>query len=230
VTVYPPGSISPSKTLTGAGVPVRVAVDANGTVYVASFNNVRAAPYYGPGYVLAYRKGATKPSKTIVAFDDKRTVPLGLALDAAGDLFVAFNQPCIGCRDQQGNNVGEVLVFPPGVSTGKNLGIRVDYAISCTVDRSGNLLLLDQHQFAGDTWDVDVFPPGSKRAIRHIDLGFRSITDLALDGDNDTLWVSWFGFSLSTVFQLAYPSGSMIDSFAAGSFAAGIATSPAGSP
>ena len=61
VTVYPKGSLSPSKTLTQAGIaPIDVVVGKDGTVYVADFNEGL------DGHVFEYARASTTPTTTIL--------------------------------------------------------------------------------------------------------------------------------------------------------------------
>jgi sugar lactone lactonase YvrE len=102
VTEYPLGASSPSVTLsTSIQFPNGVAVDKSGSVYVTSGATA------GQCFVLVFPKGATSPSKQINGFD----LPIGLAVDSKGDLFVA---------DALKNDVWEV---PKGSTTPKELGL-----------------------------------------------------------------------------------------------------------
>ncbi len=213
VTVYPPGQTSPSETLTGAGAPLAVVVARDGTVYVASNKNG------SNGKVLRYKKGHTKPSSTVVTFGKDR-FPIGLALDSAGNLFVAHDR----------NNsapVGRVLEVPAGSSTGKDLGIRVGYAGALTTDKHNDLLLVDQN---GNC--VDVFPPGSKSPSREICgfyQGLFSIFGVAINRANDEIWVT---NAAGYVYGVTYPAGQIVDTITvtlgSSRLTLGVATSPAG--
>ncbi len=140
VTVYKPGTKTPSLTLTGAGSPKFAAVASDGTVYVANFNEGTN------GTVLAYDKGATTPSRTVVTFG-AGSFPEGLAFDSTNNLYVAYN-----------SNDGEVVKFAGGSGSGTNLGIHVGYVGGLTIDKNNTLYLADQN-----TQVVNVFPAGSTR-------------------------------------------------------------------
>ena len=94
VVVYPPGSTSPSRTITdGVVSPVGITVDATGTLYVtnSTANNVQE-----------YRSGQSEPYQTITR---RIELPVAVTVDAQGYLFVTDN----------GSNV--VVEFPPGSIT-----------------------------------------------------------------------------------------------------------------
>jgi serine/threonine-protein kinase len=102
VTEYPLGASTPSVTLSDELVnPNGIAVDSAGNVYVTS------GAYIGSCFVLVFPKGASSPSAQISSFE----LPVGLATDKKGDLFVA---------DAVANAVFEV---PKGKTTPKNLNL-----------------------------------------------------------------------------------------------------------
>lgn len=119
VTEYPLGSSSPSVTLSTQLVnPNGVAVDSAGTVYVTS------GAYVGQCYVLVFPKGANSPSEQINGFQ----LPVGLAVDKKGDLFVG---------DAVANAVWEV---PKGQTTPKNLNLSsIDDPVGVAIDPKGRL-------------------------------------------------------------------------------------------
>jgi sugar lactone lactonase YvrE len=218
VTVYPPSSVSPSETLTGAGAPDNVVVGRNGSVYVSNIGNL-GQPRNGTGTVLEYLKGKTTPSKTIVAFKTKGTYPEGLALDSFNNLYVAFDRTTQGSKPQ-----GGVLEFTPGAPKGKSLGIHVDYALGLTIDKDNDLLLVDAISNC-----VDIFPPGKKVPSQQI-CGFPTsgIDGIALSHSNNALWVT--GAYWSNIYGVTYPAGQIVDTISRRiGWAWGVATSPDGS-
>jgi sugar lactone lactonase YvrE len=128
VTEYPLGSSSPSVTLsTQLQYPNGVAVDKSGNVYVTSGATA------GQCYVLVFPKGATSPSEQINGFD----LPIGLAVDSKGDLFVA---------DALQNDVYEV---PKGSTTPKKLGLTgLADPTGVAIDPQNNLWVVS---YGGDT-------------------------------------------------------------------------------
>jgi len=86
------GNISPTLTLTGAATllfaPNAIAVDAAGTAYVT---NLATGPA-GTGSITVYAPGAAgnvSPSATISGVATLLAEPQGVAVDGAGDIYVA---------------------------------------------------------------------------------------------------------------------------------------------
>ncbi len=104
VTVYHPGAGMPFRTYT-AGVfsPVDVAVAADGTVYVANDSSE----------VTVYPTGSLQPSKMLRA--PAGDAPIGVALDARGDVFVSYVP-----RSSSG---GRIYEYQAGRARGHDLGI-----------------------------------------------------------------------------------------------------------
>ncbi|HEY1882226.1 MAG TPA: hypothetical protein VGG51_04205 [Candidatus Cybelea sp.] len=203
VTEYPKGQTTHSKTLTGTIGPKYVVAGRDGTVYVSDFGDGSHSNLY------EYAKGSTTPTTTIPF----ATFPAGVALNTQNKLYVAYSDPT--------NNDLEVLKFAPGSTKGKNLGIHIKYdnAGGLAFDKSDDLLLDDQ-SLPG----VDVFPPGATVPSQQIK-GFNLAYQIALNKKNAHLFVSDpFGPSVQ---EVAYPSGTPIQSFSSGlSGAFGVATSP----
>lgn len=220
VTVYPPGNTAPSQTLTGAGAPLSVVVSRDGTVFVASEGSVNGPPR---GSVLEYLKGHTKPSKTIVAFGNE-TFPSGLALDSADNLYVAFNQS----QGASFGREGQVLEFSPSSLTGRNLGIGVGHTGGLTIDKSNDLVLVDQGNGRRFPPAIDVFRPGKTSPFKRLLANGCPGIGVALNHDNTEIWAvcPWHG----TIFGLTYPAGQVVDTITPRlGWAFGVATSPDGS-
>ncbi|HEX3672078.1 MAG TPA: hypothetical protein VHT92_10300 [Candidatus Cybelea sp.] len=93
VEVFPRGATQPSKTYTeGLSAPVDVAVDHNGTLYVANLANAGGGGCgegSGPGgNVVEYDSGSTTPSRIISGFPG---CPSALAVDAKGNLYLTYS-------------------------------------------------------------------------------------------------------------------------------------------
>jgi sugar lactone lactonase YvrE len=203
VTEYPKGQTTHSKTLTGTIGPKYVVAGRDGTVYVSDFGDGSNSNLY------EYANGSTTPTTTIPF----TTYPAGIALDTHNKLYVAYN-------DSTNSDI-EVLKFTPGSTKGKNLGIHVIYgnAGGLTFDKNRDLLLDDQ-ALPG----VDVFPPGATSPSQQI-TGFSLAYQIALNRKDTDLFVSDpFGPSVA---EVAYPSGTPVQTFSSGlSGAFGVATSP----
>ena len=98
-----PNGAAPVRTITLGGV---LAVAADGTLYAGGGSRPGPGPL-AMGQILVVPPGATSPARTIT-LPDLALVPVsGLAVDSAGELFVAGT-------DASGNNY--VKVFAPGAS------------------------------------------------------------------------------------------------------------------
>lgn len=116
VTVYGAGvtgDVAPIRTISGAATglqfPIYARVDANGILYVS--NAGRGGPFSTITEYAAGANGNVAPIRAL-AFQDPTTglhcfFPGPLALDAAGDLFVASNP---------GSAPGEVAMYAPGAT------------------------------------------------------------------------------------------------------------------
>jgi sugar lactone lactonase YvrE len=121
VTEYPWGQTTPSVTLSTDIVnPNGVAVDSAGTVYVTSGASV------GSCYVLEFPKGATTPSVTVNGFG----LPIGLAFDKAGNLYVA--------DAEFGNN--HIWEVPKGTTTMNDLNLTgLEQSVGIAFNAANNL-------------------------------------------------------------------------------------------
>ncbi len=80
VSVFAPGSTTPTSTLTGLNDPAALAFDAEGNLYVAN-----AGATATDGSVSVFAPGSTTPTSTLMGLSD----PTALAFDAHGTLYVA---------------------------------------------------------------------------------------------------------------------------------------------
>jgi hypothetical protein len=96
VTVYSPGSTTPSLTLTqDLTVPVAVAVDSKGNVWVSNEEGS------DQGSLVEFPRGSTTPSTVIDGLN-----PLGIAVDSRDNLYV----------ENYNTSVAMVSVYPPGAT------------------------------------------------------------------------------------------------------------------
>src|SRR6266702_3008825 len=148
VTVYAPGAggtAAPTRTITGAHTgmngPVGIARDAAGNLYVANAGNSccglgNSITVYGAG-----ARGDAAPTVTIVGGNTGLDAPSGVALDAAGHLYVANadgNSITVYGSRATGNATPSAMIT--GGSTGLNrpVGIALDAAGRIYVANSGN--------------------------------------------------------------------------------------------
>src|SRR3989442_8446833 len=148
VTVYAPGAggtAPPTRTITGAHTgmngPVGIARDAAGNLYVANAGNSccglgNSITVYGAG-----ARGDAAPTATIVGGNTGLDAPSGVALDAAGHLYVANadgNSITVYGSRATGNATPSATIM--GGSTGLNrpVGIALDAAGRIYVANSGD--------------------------------------------------------------------------------------------
>ncbi len=153
------GSIS-----SGINLPVNVAVDLHGTLYVA--NN-------GNSTVTEYPFGKTSPSVTLSG--GQLVYPNGIAVNNKGTVYVTSGATAGSCY---------VLVYPKGASTPSEQINGFDLPVGLAIDKSGNLYVGDALQNA--VWEV---PSGSTTPSKVSLDGLDDPVGLAIDPSND-LWVA----------------------------------------
>jgi hypothetical protein len=157
VTEYPFGQTSPRVTLSNKiSHPNGIAVDAKGTVYVTS-GQVSAA------YVLEFPKGSMVPSEQVGGFD----LPIGLALDKLGNLYVADNG--VGYD-------GAVWEVPAGSTTPQNLNLTGLVSVTDVAVYKANLYVTNALGFT-----VNGYHLGQTAPFVTISQGLRQPYDLAFD-------------------------------------------------
>jgi hypothetical protein len=213
IYVFLPGSTTPRLKLIGAGNDNdAVVVDKLGAVYVAA----RVGGNPPSGVVVRYEKGQTTPSKIIHTFPPNR-VPAGIALDHAGNLYIAVEQWT------RGGDV-QVLKFQGHSTQFTNVGIH-NPGYTCngclTIDRNNDIVLGD------NSGNVDVYPPGSTTPS-HVLNGVNAYGGISLNYANTELWVA--NGIQKTVLGVSYPSGTILDTITSTISTQAIAASPDGSP
>ena len=148
----------------GINLPVNVAVDLHGMLYVA--NN-------GNSTVTEYPFGTTSPSVTLSG--TQLVYPNGIAVDNAGTVYVTSGAYAGSCY---------VLVYPRGASTPSEQINGFDLPVGLAIDKSGNLYVGDALQNA--VWEV---PKGSTTPSKLSLNGLDDPTGLAIDPSNN-LWVA----------------------------------------
>ncbi|MGA8097837.1 MAG: NHL repeat-containing protein, partial [Candidatus Cybelea sp.] len=207
ITVYPPGSTTPSKTYTqGLSEPVGIVVQGDGRLYVANLD----------GYdVTEYPKGSTTPDQTISFQALEGNDPYALTLDANNDLFVAA----------LGYPLAQAYELNRNAYTPRDLGINfIAVMHGIAVDKQGNLLIVNQ-----GTRAIDVFPPGATSPSKTITKGLEQPTLISLNKRQDKLYAADDGISGNgTVRVFSYPAAKLIDTITFPQFGApfGVALSP----
>jgi SMP-30/Gluconolactonase/LRE-like region len=149
---------------TGIDLPVNVAVDLHGMLYVA--NN-------GNSTVTEYSFGATSPSVTLSG--GGLVYPNGIAVDNNGTVYVTSGATVGSCY---------VLVYPKGASTPSEQINGFDLPVGLAIDKSGNLYVGDALQDV--VWEV---PNGSTTPTKLTLNGLDDPVGLAIDPSNN-LWVA----------------------------------------
>lgn len=234
VNVYAPGSTTPFRKFVAHGFGAQaMTIGPDGTVYMAG----PLYPNTSTFRVLKFAPGATKP--TYLPIDRHAPIyPLGIAVDAAGDVFVGWSSggTCqianfVGCVDELavGDDVWRTRLSPASAVN--------DYEGGPAIALDGSLVL---HTASFDfnylsTVPSDGIAPSSVVGLPSSVLAGQS--QLAFDGSGSVLYgiVTGLG-SDNTVYGLNYPSGSVGVSFTvtaphgAPFFVTGLAASPANIP
>jgi sugar lactone lactonase YvrE len=130
VIEFAQGANTAAATLTGMTLPIDVAVDAKGDVYVTTYTSSFAS-----GEILEYAAGKTQGTNLGIATDE----PGGITLDKSGDIVTA---------DQR---LPGVLVFPPGKkSPSKTFAVSMNDPISVRFNRA------ETRAYVGDSIENDV--------------------------------------------------------------------------
>jgi hypothetical protein len=176
----PPGAGS----LQDVSLPVQIAVDQKGTVYVANAQTDSS----GDGAVTIYRRGETSPSRVLTAGLNTTT---GVAVDSAGTVYasnkflasvVVFPKGrtvpsatitgglvgpdglAVDGKDDlfiADSSANEVFEVPSGSRTPQSLQLQdLDRPVGVAVDSQGNLFVSN---LFGRSSNVAVYPPGSAK-------------------------------------------------------------------
>jgi hypothetical protein len=183
ITAYKRGATSPFLTISnGVNGPIGLTVDAAGTVYCANIGN---------SSVTEYPKGTTSPSLTISMGG---LMPEDLAIDSGDNLYVSY---------MGGSHGAGVMEFPPGSSTGKDLGIS-DGGNALEVDRLGNIIAVGNRE-------IDIFPPGQTLPSKKISVTAGTPFELSLNKAETQLYVTVeLGDATFIVQVLDYPNGTTL--------------------
>jgi len=167
ILLFPANKKNPKQNgsiATGIDLPVNVAVDLHGTLYVA--NN-------GNSTVTEYPFGTTSPSVTLSG--GQLVYPNGIAVDNKGTVYVTSGATAGSCY---------VLVYPKGASTPSEQINGFDLPVGLAIDKSGNLYVGDAIQNA--VWKV---PSGSTTPSKLTLNGLDDPVGVAIDPSNN-LWVA----------------------------------------
>lgn len=212
VTVYPPGTTTPSATYTsGVNTPYGVAVGSDGTLYVANLYGGSS----GGGSVTEYPAGNTLPNVTVTLAGENA---VNLALDAENRLYVSwfslssftitiYKYPTEG--SSSGSNLN--LNLPPGVFPA--------YAIA--FDDKGNLVVPVENLYHTSPKYLGIFAPGATQPKRKIrDRGLLDVVSgiafsrehpgifyVTAENDHDWLKLTYPGAIPRDVVNVGLPTG-----------------------
>jgi len=196
VTVYPPGQTSPSITYTtDLSTATDIAVANDGTVYISNFNGL------ANGWVSVYPQGNT--SKEYRLSDFSGGAPLSVALDSSQNLYVMY--------DLNGSGSSAVNEYAPGATTGTNLNLTFHYGAGIQVDKSGDILVVQQIEPS----EILEFPPGQTQPSQEITLPSSGQPfNFALSKSDKVLFAGDATHNLEQ--SLKYPSGTFRYTMASG--------------
>lgn len=172
---------------TGLDYPRGIAVDASGDIYVAN----DASRSFRPDSITVYAPGATgnvKPIREIRGIRTGLVRPSGIAIDAAGNLYVANGSNSYG--------PGTIAEFAPGAdgnalpvsSIGGSNTQLSDNISALALDGSGNLYVAND---AVDDTNVTIYAQGASgnvapiHAISGSSTGLANLNSLAVDTNGD---------------------------------------------
>lgn len=230
VYVFAPGSRRPIRRFVAHGFGAQaMAIGADGTVYMAG----PLYPDVNTYRVLKFAPGATRPTYLPIDHHDP-TFPMGMAIDAGGDLLVGWldGGTCqiadlVGCVDElaAGDSAWRVRLSPASAANDLDGGPLIAPDGQLVIHSSGLAFSYIS------TIPVSGIAPS---AVIQLPVGlFGGQTALAFDGSGSTLWGLVTGLaSDDMVHSVAYPSGAVGLSFPVTAphnepfFAIGLAVSP----
>ncbi|HEY6326297.1 MAG TPA: hypothetical protein VIW73_07295 [Candidatus Cybelea sp.] len=201
VTEYPRGGRLPACRYSDHLVdPIDVTTDDEDNVYVDDFNDFRTT-----GYVDVYAQCHNK----VIARHAIVTGPEGVAVDSAGDLFVAYYNSAFGGFEE----------FVKGKSKPKLLKAVITKPGGIVLDKKDNLIADDQ---AGS---IDIIAPPYAKAKLLVG-GLYDPFRLALNKDETRLFSADFGTASVTIYS--YPDADLLETVSGGSIKTveGVAISP----
>lgn len=213
VTVYKRGQSTPFRIYSReVWDPVDVTVAGDGTVYIANISSA----------VTVYPPGSTDPSQQLQG--PSGYAPLGLATDAAGNVFVSYVGQSSG---------GVVYEYSPGSTSGKSLGLNLSGTPhGLAIDRQGNLVVaVSNAPNPGSA--IEVFAPGAKQPKTTM-LGPFQPFMLAFGRKEHRLFAADYGSGNNDggVFVYSYPDGTLLfeDTQGTAAGAYGVAADPRSPP
>ncbi len=174
ITIYPPdsnGNVAPAAVIsgkqTGLALPLGIALDSQGNIYVANLNTANAGNSFEIGSSITVyspgSKGDTNPIAIIAGNKTGLVAPRGIALDSEGNLYTEGSVDQMGFSinvyppDSNGNVAPAAAIF--GADTG------LEFPVALTLDADRNLYVLsNQGGPAGDGF-ISTYPADSNGDI-----------------------------------------------------------------
>jgi len=183
VAVYPPSSTDPATTLTiGVGGCNNVLVGPDGRLYVAESDGV-----------VEFARGSSVPDRAIYTGHD--TTATGLALDAASNLYVAFDT----------STGGDIEEVGPGQEDGRKLHLVLRHPVGVAIDSFGNILVSDSSLGRSA---IEVFPPGQRKPATKIRQKLVLPQYVRFAQNKHRLYVA--DADAHAVFEYTYPAGKLV--------------------
>ncbi|MGA8533638.1 MAG: hypothetical protein WB615_05980, partial [Candidatus Tumulicola sp.] len=214
VTEYTPGASSPSFTYSAGMVePIFLTVKANESVYEVDSGNANGVGH-NDGFVNEY----ARHSNSVLRSCQTQGHPTGIAVDSAGDIFVALNTA---------SSYGHIVEYKGGLNGCKTttLGVQFGFVAGIALDTNANIIATDY-----DRGQVDVLAPPYTKVARRLATGGRLSEpySVSIDGTNTTVYVT--DFDKNVVLVIDYASGKVVrkldDSHGGISVPAGTADGP----
>lgn len=236
IFVYPPGATKPSRLLVANNFGAQaMAVARDGTVYVAGSKY----PSSGGSEVLAFGPGSKTP-RALPVDPRQPYFSTGMAVDAAGDVFVGWFSGSGRCHlAETANFNGCVEELPAGQDKWK---VRLS-GVTANSLMGGPLLLSDGalvvHTAAANFNYLITYPSGRRIPLRVVPLSVlpsNQESPMAFNAARNEIWGIQSGFSSNnTLYGIDYPSGAVVASIPVNDgssefIVTGLAVSPAASP
>ncbi len=172
----------------GMSNPVTLTTDSHGNVYEADFTGEAVNEYH------------QKVNKVVASCQPGGDVE-GVAVDASGDVFVAYY-----------TGAGDIAEYKGGLSgcSKTTLGATVQFPGGMILDNKGNLLICDQ---TGDAVDIIKPPYGSISGT--LGSGYSEPFHVSLDQTNNKAYITDTG-SAHTIDVVSYPAGMRIATLGTG--------------
>jgi sugar lactone lactonase YvrE len=125
--------------------PMGIAVDGSGNVYVAEYNNNRIRKITSAGVVTTFAGSGANGSMDGTGINAIISQPIGIAIDAAGNLYVSEQENKIRKITPAGVVTTLAGIGTSGSANGIGASASFKYPANVDVDNSGNIYVADQN-------------------------------------------------------------------------------------